>query len=193
MLESMPKKIDYQLSEEELETVEQAIRYEKDVRVVKRANGIRLLHQGHSPQEVAEMLLVSDVSVYNWHARWRAQGIEGLRDAPRSGRPPIADERYRQAIDEALASDPGEHGYEFAIWTIERLREHLAIQTGSVLSYTRLREVLDEMDYVYRRPTQDLSHAQDQAAHDQAEALIEALKKGPNKVILSSSLWTKRP
>jgi hypothetical protein len=88
MLESMPKKIDYQLSEEELETVEQAIRYEKDIRVVKRANSIRLLHQGHSPQEVAEMLLVSDVSVYNWHARWRAQGIEGLRDAPRSGRPP---------------------------------------------------------------------------------------------------------
>ena len=97
MLERMPKKIDYQLSEEELETVEQAIRYEKDVRVVKRANGIRLLHQGHSPQEVAEMLLVSDVSVYNWHARWRAQGVEGLRDAPRSGRPPIADEHYRMA------------------------------------------------------------------------------------------------
>jgi hypothetical protein len=49
------------------------------------------------------------------------------------------------------------------------------------------------MGYVYRRPTEDLSHAQDQEAHDQAEALIEELKRGPNKVILSSSLWTKQP
>ena len=61
------------------------------------------------------------------------------------------------------------------------------------IAHRLVAEVLDEMGYVYRRPTQDLSHAQDQAAHDQAEALIEALKKGPNKVILSSSLWTKRP
>ena len=189
----MPKKIDYTLSKEELETIEQAIRYEKDVRVVKRANSIRLLHQGHTPQEVAELLLVSDVSVYHWHARWRNDGLEGLSDAPRSGRPPVADKTYREAIERALESEPAEHGYEFAIWTIERLREHLARQTGKVLSYNRLREVLAEMDYVYGRPTEDLSHAQDQTAHDQAAALIEDLKRGPNKVILNSSLWTKRP
>lgn len=189
----MPKKLNYELNTDDLETIEQAIRYEKDRRVVKRATGLRLLHQGHSPQEVVEILQVSDVTVYSWHHRWQENGLEGLHDEPRPGRPPKADEAYRQAIDQALESDPTEHGYDFAIWTLERLGEHLAIQTGTVLSYTRLREVMDEMGYVYRRPTTDLSHAQDKEAHEQAEALLEELKRGPNKAILSSSLWTKRP
>jgi transposase len=161
--------------------------------VVKRATAICLLHHGHSASEVAQILQVSAATVYNWHDRWREKGTDGLWDEDRPGRPAKADGTYRQAIDEALESDPAEHGYEFAIWTLERLRQHLARKTGTLLSYTRLWEVMDEMGYVYRRPTEDLSHAQDSEAHEQAEALLEELKKGANRAILSSSLWMKRP
>jgi len=189
----MPKKLNYLLSAKDLEIVEQAIRREKDPRVVKRATGIRLLHQGHSPQAVAEMLLVTEVTVYSWHHRWQADGLEGLRDKPRAGRPRYADEDYRRAIAEALERDPADYGYAFAIWTVERLREHLAQETRKVLSYNRLREVMSEMGYVYRRPTETLNHAQDVAAREQAQALIEELKKEPGQTISSSCLWTKQP
>jgi transposase len=189
----MPRQIDYTLSDEQLETIEQAIRSEKDVRVVKRATGVRLLHQGYSPQEVAGMLLVSDVTVYRWHRCWRENGLEGLRDAPRSGRPRKADTAYCHALEEALEREPADYGYPFAIWTIGRLRDHLTQQTGTVLSEDRLRVVMSELGYVYRRPTEQLTDAQDQDAHDQAEALLEVLKKGPKVAKLSSSLWTKRP
>lgn len=189
----MPKKLDYKLTDEQLETLEQAIRQEKDARVAKRATSIRLLHQGHRVEEVGEMLLVNPVTIYHWYHRWQANGLEGLRDARRSGRPRKADEAYCRALEEALECEPAEYGYEFAIWTVERLGDHLAKETGKVLSQDRLRVVMQEMGYVYRRPTEDLNHAQDQDAHDQAEALIEGLKKGPNEGILSSSLWTKQP
>jgi len=189
----MPKKLNYDLNEEDLQTIKQAIQYEKDRRVVKRVTGLRLLHEGHSAKEVADILQVTDVTVYSWHHRWQENGIEGLHDAPRSGRPAKADEAYRRAIDETLASDPADHNYDFAIWTLDRLREHLALKTGTVLSYNRLWEVMNEMGYAYRRPTQDLSHAQDAEAHEQAKALLDELKKGAKTPILNSSLWTKRP
>ena len=189
----MPKKLAYELDDEQLKTIEQAIRTEKDTRVVRRATGIRLLHLGHSPEEVVEILMVSSASVYRWHRLWKAEGLDGLRDKPRPGRPRIADEEYCQLLEEALESEPAAYGYEFAIWTVERLREHLERKTEKSLSAGRLRIVMQELEYVYRRPTEDLGHVQDKDAHDQVEELIEALKRGPNEAILSSSLWTKRP
>ena len=189
----MPKRLNYKLNAEQLAAIEQAIGTEKHARVVQRATAIRLLHLDHRPEEIAEMLVVSPATIYNWHRRWTDEGLDGLRDKPRSGRPRTADEDYCRWLEEALESDPAMHGYDFAIGTVDRLREHLEHKTGKTLSADRLRVVMQEMGYVYRRPTEDLSHAQDQDAHDQAEALIEGLKRGPNKAILSSSLWTKQP
>jgi transposase len=189
----MPKKVDYQLSNDELQGIEQAISHNKSVRVVKRATGIRLLHQGHEPAGIAEMLMVNVASVYNWHKRFRAEGISGLEDQPRSGRPRKADDIYCRELEEALEKQPAEYGYDFAIWTLDGLREHLEKQTGKVLSRERFRALMAELDYVYRRPKRDLSRLRNQDAHAQAEALLEELKRGQGTTILSSSLWTKRP
>ena len=188
----MPKKLQFEQGKKQLEAIEQTIRYEKDGRVVKRATGLRLLHLGHKPEEVAHMLNVSVATVYNWHERWRSDGQKGLSDKPKSGRPRKADEAYCQELERALDSAPEEYGYRFVLWTVDRLREHLARRTGTQLSNERLRILMQELGYVYRRPTQTLKQAQDQEAHDQTEALIEELKKGQNVEILSYSLWTKQ-
>jgi transposase len=189
----MPRKQDYNLNEEELRTIEHTINHSKSARVVKRATGMRLLHLGYDPAEVAEMLLVNVASVYNWHKRFREAGIDGLEDQPRSGRPRIADETYCRELEEALEKQPAEYGYDFAIWTLDRLREHLEKQTGKSLSRERFRALMADLDYVYRRPKRDLSRLRNQDAHAQAEALLEELKRGQGTTILSSSLWTKRP
>jgi transposase len=189
----MPKKIDYQLSNDELQVIEQAISHSKIVRVVKRATGIRLLHRGHEPAEVAEMLMVNRASIYNWHKRFRAEGINGLADQPRSGRPRKADDVYCRELEKALEKHPAEYGYDFAIWTLDRLREHLEKQTGKRLSRERFRALMADLDYVYRRPKRDLSRLRNKNAHAQAEALLEGLKRGQGTTILSSSLWTKQP
>lgn len=189
----MPRKQDYKLSEEELQTIEHMLNHGKSARVVKRATGVRLLHLGHEPAEVAEMLMVNVASVYNWHKHFRTAGINGLEDQPRSGRPRKADEVYCRELEEALEKQPAEYGYEFAIWTLDRLREHLEKRTGKSLSRERFRALMADMDYVYRRPKRDLSRLRNKDAHAQAEALLEELKKGQGTTILSSSLWTKQP
>lgn len=183
--------IDYRLNEEELKTIHEAMHHAVEAEVRQRATAIHLLHLDHKPQEVADMMAVSMGCVYHWHRRWRADGIAGLKNRPKSGRPCKADANYCQR--EALAREPREYGYAFAFWTANRLREHLRQQTGIRLSNRRFRALMKKKGYVYRRPKHDLSHLQEAEEVERAKDLLEWLKKPVSQESLSLSLWTKRP
>ena len=189
----MTKRIDFSLNSEQLECLEQVIKLDERPGVVKRALALRLLHYGHRPEAIAEMLLVTPSTVYQWHHRWVADGLEGLVDRPKSGRPRKANEKYCQLLSEALECDPGGFGYAFTVWTSDRLRAHLERLTGISLSPGRFSILMDELGYVYRRPKRDLTAKQDQDAKQQAAELLDELKKGQNVVISNFSLWTKPP
>jgi len=189
----MPKARDYHLNEQQLAEVEKAIRQDKRPEVRQRSTVIRLLHLGHKPEAIAEMQAISIPTVYGWLKRWQQNGIEGLANRPKSGRPAKADEGYSQALERVLEQEPKAFGYDFAIWTVDRLREHLEKETGIALSEPRLRALMKRKGYRYRRPKQDLGHLQDKAAKAQAAELLEELKKRASETISSSSLWTKRP
>ena len=92
----MPKKINYTLTTEQLQQVETAIKSHPNLRVRQRAQMIRLLHLGHKPEEVGELLSVTGALVYLWHGRWREAGIDGLVNKPKSGRPKAGGDEYRQ-------------------------------------------------------------------------------------------------
>ena len=189
----MPKLINYTLSESELLTIEQAIKSDPDWRVQQRAHIIRLLHKGHKPEEVADLLVISIGQVYWWHGRWRQDGLAGLSDKERSGRPPIDDEAYRQKLEQLLLTEPHELGYGFNVWDTSRLMAHMGKETGVTMTDRTFRNILDRMDYVYRRPKHDLTPLQDQEARERAEETIETLKKKPNEAKSNFSLWMKRP
>lgn len=55
-------------------------------RIWKRAQTVLLSSAGYSGKAIAEQLNWSLVSVCKWRKRYLAEGIEGLKDAPRSGR-----------------------------------------------------------------------------------------------------------
>jgi transposase len=189
----MAKSNSYKLTDEQLAEIEQAMNQAKKPEVRQRATAIRLLHLGHAPGEVAEMMAVSKASIYNWHARWRADGVEGLTNRPKSGRPTKATQEYIQKLEEALEADPTELGYDFNIWAVDRLRAHLERQTGIKLSASRMRALLKKHDYVYRQPAHDLTDLQDAQAREAAKEVLDWLKKNASTKPSSSSLWTKRP
>ncbi len=189
----MPKKINYQLTENELKAVENAQKHGVSSPLRQRATGIRLLHLGKAPSEVAKILNVSQATVYNWHERFRERGIESLADEPRSGRPPLATAAYCQLLESVIATDPSELGYGFTIWTLERLCAHLHKETGIRLSDDTLRTVLAQHHFVYRRPKHDLRPLQAPAARQSAEALLDSLKKKRKMAQSNYSLWTKLP
>ncbi len=187
----MPKAKDYTLDEQQLAEIETAIRRDKRPEVRQRCTAIHLLHLGHKPEAVAQMQVVSVPTIYDWIKRWQQEGIEGMANKPKPGRPRKTDDPYVQALEDTLAQEPKALGYDFAIWTVDRLRAHLEKQTGISLSEARLRALLKREGYRYRRPKHDLGHLQDKEAKAQAAALLDELKKRSPETILSSSLWMK--
>jgi transposase len=189
----MSRLIDFTLNDEQLAAVEHAMNYAPLPEVRQRAIAIRLLHLGHMPEAVAEMLAVAPSTIWNWHRRYRAEGIKGLANRAKSGRPAKADEHYLAEVERALDTDPRELGYAFSVWTINKLRKHLQKQTGILLSYTQFRALLSKHEYVYRQPKHDLSDLQDADAKAAAEDFLAWLKKSPSQTTpSSSSLWMKR-
>lgn len=187
----MPKTLKFQITTDELEKLAKAIKQDKRVEVRQRATGIRLLHEGKSPKAVAEIFSVSQPTVYGWHHRWKAQGVEGLANRPKSGRPLKANQEYVKLLEQVVVQDPQELGYAFSIWTTERLRLHMKSKLGIELKGTQLRAVLKENGFVYRRPKHDLTNLQDANARQAAEEWLDELKKVPKKARLTYSLWTK--
>lgn len=189
----MSRRISFTLSAEELVAVEEAMHHAQQAEVRQRATAIRLLHLGHKPEAVAEMFAVAPSTIWNWHRRFRSSSLAGLANQAKSGRPAKATGEYLDAVATAVESDPRTLGYSFSVWTLNKLRHHLAKETGILLSYSRMRALLSKHDYVYRQPKHDLSELQDKEAKAAAQELLEWLKKSPVPTTPSScSLWTKR-
>ena len=188
----MPKKINYTLTTESLTIIEEAIKSHDDLRVRQRATIIRMLHLGRKPEEIAELLSIQPSKVYYWHKRWRKEGLEGLADRPRSGRPKATDEKYRQILAQTVEQDPQELGYAFTVWDSKRLIAHLKKKTGVQVTERTFLNILAEEDYVYRRPKHTLDPLQDKIVKARAEATLEMLKKKLNEPKSNYSLWTKR-
>src|SRR6266404_1065959 len=121
----MPKQLNYKLNDEQVVGIREAMK-STDVQVAKRATMIHSLHLGYRVEAVAEMQNMSVASVYRQVQHFQTEGLVGLADKPKSGRPRKATAEYIVMLEETLASDPKDKGYAFSMWTQARLRQYLA-------------------------------------------------------------------
>ncbi len=57
--------------------------------LAKRARAILLLADGHTVSEVSRLVVMQRRHLYKWAERFQRQGIAGLYDGKRTGRPPV--------------------------------------------------------------------------------------------------------
>jgi transposase len=111
-------------------------------RAVERARIVLLSRLGDGVEEIAEKLGVCPATVRLWLNRFNRQGIEGLADRPRSGRPAV----YRpEQVGEVVATsltDPQALGLPFASWTLDRLAAYLAEEKNLPIKRSRIGEIL---------------------------------------------------
>ncbi len=91
-------------------------------RLNQRARIILLAAKQWQNKDIAKELKMSAQVVGKWRERFSRNGLEGLRDAPRSGKPPKYGEATVRRILNALEQSPPK-GY--AKWTGRILSEHL--------------------------------------------------------------------
>ena len=100
-------------------------------RQVLRAKVVLLAAAGQSNAHIAERLQVTGNTVRKWRRRFSHQGLVGLRDRPRSGRP----RRFPAAVvaeAKAIACElPATRGTPTSRWSLADLREELLV-TGLV-------------------------------------------------------------
>ena len=161
-----------------------------DARVVRRVQVIRLSNQGMAPHEIARVLDRSWSGVRKTINHFNRQGMASLSDKPRRGRPRKASDRYVALLKEAVQHNPRDLGYVFNAWTLDRLREHLALKTRVILSNARLSALMRENRIVYRRPKHGMSHLRDPSEYDEKKAFLAFLKKGRHEQVPSSTCST---
>jgi len=130
----------------------------KDPRLRTRAQMILLAAaQGLKVLQIARMVRASEATVLRWLKRYRAEGIEGLQDAPRPGRPSPMTQAYKDALLAAVRRRPRSCERPFSLWTLQRLVDYLAEQTGIRVSDETVRRALKHAGIVLSRPQHQIS------------------------------------
>ena len=155
------------------------IRRSADAPVVRRAQMIRLSGQGKRATQIGALWEISGQAVRKIINRFNAEGIAGLANRPRRGRPRKTNDRYVKLLKQAVSVSPRDIGYSFTCWTLGRLREHLARKTRIVLSVPHLSRLMAEHNIVYRRPKHGMTHLRDPQEYDEKKAFLDFLKKAP--------------
>lgn len=94
-------------------------------RAVERATMVRLVARGVRAPAVARRLGVGVDVVRTWVGRFNAEGLPGLEDRPRSGRPATYTAEQVGEVLATAATAPRALGLPFGCWTLDRLVAYL--------------------------------------------------------------------
>ena len=146
-------------------------------RVSERIRMVLLSGRGYPVPQIAAIFECDEATVRAWLGRFEADGVDGMRDRPRSGRPRKADAGAREAIGRALDQPPSACGYLAGYWTVAMLAAHLAAAAGVALGASTVRRALRALDYRWRRPRHALPR--DPEAGAKMWALADRLWQAP--------------
>jgi transposase len=146
------------LTKEQLTELEELYQKTNKPRYRTRAQMVLLSgEKGLKAEEIAQIVRESHITVLRWLKRYLAEGVEGLQDAPRPGRSSTVTEAYRKQLLESVRRRPRSLGLEYSMWTLQRLSDYMAEETGLRLSYETIRRELAKEGIVFSRPQHTIS------------------------------------
>ena len=147
-----------ELRPEEQEELELLYDQTKEARIRTRAQMILLAveHKMTAPQ-IEQIVRKNEQTVRVWIKRFNAEGINGLYDAPRPGSPKVVNEAYCQRLLEVVRQRPRALGQPYSMWTLARLADFMAEETGLRVSHETVRRVLKTGEIGLSRPQHTIS------------------------------------
>lgn len=142
-LETFPMRtLKLHFPDDALPTLDTCLQQTKEARVFRRAQAVRDVVTGHRLQTVSDTLHFTYSALRKWVHRFAHQGIPGLVDRPRSGRPPKVTDALEQHLNRLIDQDPLLHGSSHSQWSCHELATVLTRQTGTQLSRESVRGLL---------------------------------------------------
>jgi transposase len=140
------------LSDRERDELKRGTRREVG-RVSERMRAVLLSARGYDVSKIAEILEYDEATIRRWLERFEAEGLEGLQDRPRSGRPRSAGAAAQDTLRRAIEASPEACGHPgVALWTVVLLQTHLLMALGLQLSCSSVRRLVHALGYAWRRP-----------------------------------------
>jgi transposase len=106
-------------------------------RSVLRSQIILACYAGKSYDEIQSLLQISRPMINKWKGRYKKEGLAGLEDKPRSGKPPIYAKADKARVIQLACSNP-EGGY--TNWSQRRIAQQLG------MSQTKVQNILKSSD-----------------------------------------------
>lgn len=146
----------------------------------RRVRAGRLLLKDKPPAEVAKLVGAPRQTVYRWLAVLREQGIDGLREMGKGGRPSLMTAEQVAELRELLLAGLIASGYGTDPWTLKRVR--LLIEKRFCIRYSDVNvwRILGAMGFSSQKPeTRALERNEDAVAHWK-QRTWPSLKKKPS-------------
>jgi transposase len=140
-------------------SLQQEIQRSEESRYDHRLHGVLLVAQGVTCPEVARLLGDAPRSVEYWVHRFQQQGLGGLAEAPRPGRPPRLNEKQMKEIDRVLRAKPSDAGMRINLWDGKTLSAWIGKTYGIQLRVRQCQRLFRQLGYRLRKPRPVLARA----------------------------------
>ena len=128
-----------------LPTLDAFIKQAKKARVFRRAQAVRAVVAGQTVKAASETFHFTNSALRKWVKRFAGEGVRGLLDRPRSGRPPKLTREIETQLDLLVDRDPLEYGVIHSQWTCRELANVLSQQSGLCIGRESVRLALKKM------------------------------------------------
>lgn len=146
------------LSSEQLTELDQFYHSTRYARLRTRAQIILLAAEQHLiAAEIGAIVRMDEHTIRRWLKRYTVEGVNGLLDVSRPGRPPKVTSAYQQRLLQLVRQRPRALSHPFSLWTTQRLADALAEETGIRVDAETVRRHLAEAGIVLSRPQHTIS------------------------------------
>lgn len=128
------------------------IRRSHESRYDHRLHGVLLVAQGMSCRQVAQLLGDGPRTVAYWVRRFEEEGLAGLAEADRPGRPRRLSPSQVDAINAALRTSPLEFGLGVHLWDGKTLSAFIEQQWDISLGVRQCQRLFRQLGFRLRKP-----------------------------------------
>ena len=128
-------------------------------RVAKRLQAVVLNAEGRTSGELAAVLKAPRSKISEWLARYQADGVDGLLEGYRSGRPSELSAEQHQQLGDILDSGPVAYGLDNGVWTSPMISWVIEEEFGVTYHPGHVRKLLHTLGFSVQRPRRVLARA----------------------------------
>jgi transposase len=145
----------------------------------KFSQGVRLyavyqIAKGTNAKDLQELYSTSHKSICNWVHRYNSEGIEGLKDRPRSGRPSSLSPEQKSALEHVIRGVPLDYGYNTVTWTGALVIDFVKKSFGVEYKRAQIYNILHSLGFSFQKGKGYYPEIEERAER------LDAIKKTPD-------------